>query len=280
MFRILVVAAALSCLPTSLWAQTPPAPAGNPARTAAPAKPAATKATPKQKSAPKLAAPAESGPCQVGVISTVGSKFAVQKVGLTIFGNELTEVPIEAWGLDDLIVTRVRAAAAGINVRKVPYAKASFEPYYNPPSRMFRNGDEDLTGVVRQIASQTNCARYFVFVIFDGQLQGTNQTLRGIGVVNRGTAVLSSTMLFTVIGLKVFDGQSFAIARNPNVNFRSILEGTLSGLTQDPLTKLENEDFPSTPADAANSAILRERTRALLTARLDKMLPAYFKEAE
>ncbi|MFZ1103494.1 MAG: hypothetical protein WAN86_11750 [Hyphomicrobiaceae bacterium] len=30
----------------------------------------------------------------VGVISAVGSKFALQKVGITVFGNELKEVPI------------------------------------------------------------------------------------------------------------------------------------------------------------------------------------------
>ena len=45
----------------------------------------------------------------VGVISAVGGKFALQKVGITVFGNELNEVPIGSWGLDDAVAGRVSA---------------------------------------------------------------------------------------------------------------------------------------------------------------------------
>ncbi len=57
-----------------------------------------------------------------------------------------------------------------------------------------------------------------------------------------------------------------------------ILAGTFSRMTQDPLIKLENEDFPTPAAEAVNSATLRDHARALLTARLDKTLPAHLKE--
>ena len=49
-------------------------------------------------------------------------------------------------------------------------------------------------------------------------------------------------------------------------------------LTEDPLTKLDNSFFLEPPATAAGSATLREGTRTLLAAKLDRLLPIYLKE--
>src|SRR5207302_4166001 len=79
--------------------------------------PAAKKSAPKAKTSAKPAA--DSGPCQIGVIPVIGGTFVVQKVGLMVFGIELTEVSTSGWGLDDLVVARIRAAAPGATVRKI-----------------------------------------------------------------------------------------------------------------------------------------------------------------
>jgi hypothetical protein len=278
MVRVVFAAFLLSCFPISSFAQAQSAPGPITQPAPAAAKPAVKKSAPKGKAAAKQPAPAESGPCQIGVISAVGDKFAVQKVGLTVFGNELTEVPINAWGLDDLVAARVRAAASGINVRKIAYSKGTFEPYYHPPTRLFRNGDEDLTAVIKQITASSNCARYFVFTTYEAQLQGTNQSLPGIGVLHHGSGPLSNTSLFANFALRVFDGQSFVIAKRPSTDLGSILAGSFGRLGQDPLTKLEAADFPAAPADAVASSTLRDHTRALLAARLDKAVAAYLKQ--
>ena len=278
MVRVVFAAILLSCFPISSFvqAQSAPGPITQPAPAAA--KPAVKKSAPKGKAAAKQFAPAESGPCQIGVISAIGDTFAVQKVGLTVFGNELTEVPINAWGLDDLVVARVRAATSGINVRKTAYPKGAFEPYYHPPTRLLRNGDEDLTAIVRQITASSNCARYFVFTTYAGQLQGTNQSLPGIGVLHHGSGPFSNTSLFANFTLRVFDGQSFVMAKRPSADLGSILAGSFGRLGQDPLTKLEAADFPASPADAIASSTLRDHTRALLAARLDKAVAAHLKQ--
>ena len=160
-------------------------------------KPAVKKQAPKTKTAMKPPGPAENGRCRLGVIPALGDQFVVQKVGLTVFGNERTEVPID-WSLNDLVVARVRAAAApGAAVRRLAYAKGAFEPYYHPPAQLFRNARDDLTAIVRQIAANANCERYVVVATFAGTLPGTNQTLSGIGVLNHGTSLFSRTSLFT-----------------------------------------------------------------------------------
>lgn len=279
MVRSVAAALVLSCLAASASAQSQPVPGKTATKTAAPAaKPAVKKAAPKAKMAKKPLTPADNGPCQIGVIPAVGDEFVVQKVGLTVFGNEYTEVPIDAWDLDDLVVARVRAAVApGTGVRRITYPKAAFAPYDHPAPALFRHAESDLTAIVRQIAANTGCERYVAVTKFTGQIEGTNQTHRGVGVLNRGTSLLSYTSLFADVQVTVFDGQTFAIHKRP-FNIASVLAGTFSRMTQDPLTKLDNSAFPEPATSAAASATLRDRTRALLTAILDRILAASLKE--
>ena len=274
--RSLILVLVWSAAASSARAQSSPAP--EPAA-ASPVKPtiksASKKAGARTKTSAIPSSSVESGPCQIGVIPAIGDQFMVQKVGLTVFGNEEAEIPIPAWGLDDLVVARVRAAAPGLTVRKLSYAKGAFDPYYHPPSRLFGDPRNDLTNIVRQIAAGAHCERYVAVTKFDGQFGGTNQTLRGIGVVNHGVGALSSSALFANVNATVFDGQTFDIGKRPMPSLGAILS---AGLVQNPLTQLDNADFPTTAADAATSATLRDRTRALVAARLDKILPAYFKQ--
>jgi hypothetical protein len=130
MIRSFAVALVLSCFVASAWAQAQPAPGTAITQAGTPApKLVAKKPAPKAKTSAKPTGPLESGPCQIGVIPVIGDQLVVQKVGLTVFGNEHTEVPIEAWGLDDLVIARVRAAIApGTGVRRITYPKAAFAP--------------------------------------------------------------------------------------------------------------------------------------------------------
>jgi hypothetical protein len=229
----------------------------------------------KAKSVAKQSAPTDSGPCQLGVIPVIGDQFVVQKIGITIFGNEQTEVPIDGWGLDDLAVARVRAAAAGGAVRRIAYAKGAFETYEHPAPALFRNSRDDLTAIVRQITANANCERYVVVTKFTGKLEGTNQTLHGIGIL-QSSSLFSRTSLFANVQVTVFDGQTFAIHKIP-FDLGSVLSGTLDRMTQDPLSELDKTSFPEPAAAAVNSVLLRDHTRTLVAAKLDKILPASLK---
>jgi len=86
----------------------------------------------------------ESGPCQIGVVAAIDDEFAVQKIGITVFGNELAEAPVE-WGFDDIVVERVRAAApAGTAVRRIAFPRDAFDRYYNPPETLFGSSRGDF----------------------------------------------------------------------------------------------------------------------------------------
>lgn len=276
MLRFSACLAASLCLLSSASAQTPPT-ATTPAPTATPAKPAVKKSAPKAKPAAKPTAAVESGPCRLGVISAIGDRYSVQKIGFMVFQNQENEVPID-WGLDELVFARVRAATgADPTVRMISYPKGAFEPFYHPKSLFIRDPGERLPEIVRSITPKANCERYLVATTYKAELPGTHVVLNGIGTYYQGLP-----HLFANISITLIDGRTYEQIKRPFANFgASLAAGLKAGLgvwAEDDATKLDNALFPDPPAAASGSAVLRERTRALITDRLDKGLPAFLKE--
>jgi hypothetical protein len=276
MVRIAISLIALLLLPTSAVAQTPPVTNAPPAQTAAPAKPAAKKAA-KPKAPP--ARPVEQttpGPCSIGVIAATQDPFVVEKIGLTVFGNEYAEVPV-SWGLDDLVFARARAAAGATPLRRIAYAKGAFDAYYHPKPSLFRNEREELSNLVRQIAGNAGCERYVVVTRGQGMLPGTNLPLRGLGILNRGVGPINYSFLYAYVGVTVFDGQTFEIRKGPGVTLEGVMKHMADNFVQDEhLRKVDNSLFPAAAAEASSNTTLRDNIREFLTERLDKILPPYF----
>ena len=283
MIRNLALLFALTLAQPAL-AQDAPTPAPKPS----PAKPAAKKPAPPKSDAgaPVVAAPAaaQRGPC-IGVIPHLRDRFAVQTIGLTAFGNDLKEVPIESWALDDLVVARVRAAAgARFAARRIAYPANAFEPFDNPPSRLFRNASKDLKGDVQAIAATGGCERYVVVIEGVGQWVGTNQLLEGIGMVNRGTY----TYLFADTTLFVFDGHTFDVLKTgagaldkekivPDPFVNAMLQTERVHGPNRELKEFQRPNEPDAvfvwPPTHDTVMGLRDPTRALLAESLDNVLP-------
>ncbi len=173
-----------------------------------------------------------------------GDIFTVQKIGLTVFGNDFAEVPVK-WGFDDLIFDRVKAAAGPTPVRRIPYARDAFDSYYHPQSTLFRNTQRELAALVKQIAGNAGCERYVVITRAKVNADGTNQVLEGIGVVSWGP--FNRIYVFSYLGVVVFDGATFEARRNPHLT----LEAGLARLTasrSEYLRQLEDFKFPESAA--------------------------------
>jgi hypothetical protein len=274
MVRTFAAAAIFLWLASFASAQTPP-PA---ATTSAPlAKPAVKKPAAKAKTAAK---PTDDGRCDLGVIPVVGSPVAVKKIGLTVFGNEYSEVPSDAWGIDELIVARVRAATDnGIAVRRITYgSEALYELYEKPGKGFFNNPRENLTVAVQHIVanSHSHCSRYLIATKSAGNLAGTNQSLQGIGVLMLGP--FGRATVFAYFALAVFDGQTFAIHEDPFGSLGARLSASLSRIAKDEfLRPADGAEFPGSPEAAAKDTKLRDAARILVAERLDKILPEYLK---
>ena len=276
MFRFAVSLIALLSVLTSAAAQTPPTPTALPAQAATPAKPAAKKAAKPKAPSANPAEQTTAGPCGVGVIAATQDPFVVEKIGLTVFGNEYAEVPV-SWGLDDLVFARVRAAAGATPLRRIAYAKGTFDAYYHPKPSLFRNEREELSNLIRQIAGNAGCERYVVVTRGEGKLPGTNLPLRGLGILNRGVGPISHSFLYAYVDVTVFDGQTFEIRKGPGVTLEGVMKHMSNSFGLDEhLRKVDDSLFPVTAADAAANTPLRDNIRDFLTERLDKILPPHF----
>ena len=265
-------------------AQTAPTAAPNPSPAKPlpakplPAKPLPAKPAAKKPGPPKPDAAAQSGPCGIGVIPHIGEHFEVQSVGLTMFGNDLKEIPIESWGLDDLTVARVHAAAGPrFTVRRIAYPANAFATFDNPP--LFHDTDNDIKAVMQTVAPASRCERYVVVIRSGSQWSNTNQSVKGIGIVHSGIIDrLSVTYLFAMTALLVVDGRTFDVLKRGVGGIAdedTLVDRLRRGFSYEtpihgPSRKLEDFTWPPTPDAVAG---LREPTRALLAASLDAALP-------
>ena len=112
----------------------------------------------------KPKAAADNGKC-IGVVSAIGDTFSLQKIGITVFGNELNTVPIDSWQIDNLVIGKISAfLSKAWTVRRISYPKGAFSSLDERQHPLFYNYEEDLKGVVRRVTSSTKCDHYVVVV--------------------------------------------------------------------------------------------------------------------
>jgi hypothetical protein len=210
----------------------------------------------------------------IGVISAIGDKFTAQKVGLMVFGNERKHLPIDAWGIDDFVFRKVSALLdKRFSVKRIDYSRGAFAKYENPDPGLFRNPDEELRTVVRQIASSQKCDVYLVVTKSSSQFGTSNQYVSGLGIVEAGGGLMGSNVhLFALSAIRLYDGQSFATLREERA---SIGQTTFLAIIKGPHRQVDPSWWPASD-QAAQNARLRDATLVLVEQSLAMTVPQLF----
>ena len=139
-------------------------------------------------------AAADNGKC-IGVVSAIGDSFSLQKIGITVFGNERNKVPLNSWQIDNLVVSKISAfLSKSWSVRPISYPKGTFATLEQDHG-LFYNYDAELTGIVRRVTSSTKCDHYVVVLKTSSGYGTSNQSLYGLGVLEVGAPSLGSHRL-------------------------------------------------------------------------------------
>lgn len=205
-------------------------------------------------------AAAVSGPCHIGVIPIAGNLFLVQGWGVD-------RVATEGWDLDELVISRVRAAAPGRSVHRVPYTAAELIGEGQRPS-FFR---ETLKEFAQRIAGRVSCERYVVV-----HRHGGNSREFGIGISRY--VLFDKAILYAMMKILVYDGRTFELIRQAPASLRDNSVKRRIGVANGPALEIDLSAFPDKPADVARNPILRDGVRALLTQSLDNTLPAMLRQ--
>jgi hypothetical protein len=255
MFRSFAAAVILvSCLTATGWAQsssTEVAATSTPARSAA-------------KGAAKTK-PAEGGPCQIGVIPIAGNLFLVEKFGPLTFTDTYERVSVDGWALDELVVSRVRAAAPGMSVRRIPFTKEELANYPRPAFRFRR--DETIEKFAKYVARGRNCERYVLV-----HRHGGSQREFGIGISKHYLG--GNANLFAMMYIRVYDGRTFQLINEaPALMEEDTYANRFKYHLGGPSRPIDLAMFPEKAADAAANPVLRDGVRQMLTVSLDRTLP-------
>ena len=117
----------------------------------------------------------------------------------------------------------------------------------------------DLNDTARRVVAGSGCERYILVTNVAEAFIG-DQSVEGIGIVNQGAEFHTHTYVFAAIYVWILDGQSFDLIK------RERPSGT-------PMKPVDEAIFPSTPAEAAKSSVLRDSVRGWLAASLISGLP-------
>jgi len=231
--------------------------------------PAPTKPNLPKTTAAKPAA-AQNGNC-VGVISRLGDKFTVKKVGFTVFGNEENEVPVESWHIDDLVVAKISGLLGKRTaVRRIPYKKEAFASLDTP--KLFRDREAEVGEIIRRITAGTRCARYVVVTGSGSSYGTTNQSLGGLGIVAGKKPYFTGDLynLYALIAVRVYDGETFSLLIRKTA---SIGQPTFLAMIRGPHREVDESFWPVSPDVAAQNVKLRDAIRELVAQSLDATLP-------
>jgi hypothetical protein len=207
----------------------------------------------------------------VGVISTIGETFTVQKIGIMVFGNETNDTAIDSWAIDDLISNKVAALLSGrFEVRKISTRKGIFAELERPGFDPFRDREGEFRALVQKIAANQGCDLIVVIRKAESRYGTTNQTVVGLGMVTPSN-LMGSHHLHALSAISVFDGRTFQVLREQRA---SIGQATLFAEIIGPHREVAASDWPTGPV-AQNQAI-RSATWQLLEQSLAATLPEMF----
>jgi hypothetical protein len=258
---VLIMIGAPAAAPQSPAPPAPPAAAPQPTRP----KPAPQQA-PTKPAAPKTEVRTDDGRC-IGVVSTIGDSITLKTVGVTVFGNATTKVPIESWRVDDLVGTRAAAVLGKtFNIKRVYYPKGAFAPLEEQHG-LFYNSDEEFKGILRRVTATTKCDRYVAIYKISTAYGSSNQSLYGLGIFH-GASIVSSYYLYAMFGIGLYDGRDFSVQTQQQA---SIGQRTFFAAFRGPNREVDEAWWPT--GDAAQSARLRDGIRALVEQSLDMTLP-------
>jgi len=107
---------------------------------------------------------------------------------------------------------------------------------------------------------------------FQGMSADSHQPIKGVGVVTQG----GSTRIFANLMIQIFDGKTLEMQSQLS-RLGSVLANAFKSDDRKPVDAINAAEVPDSAEAAAHNAMLRDRTRAVLAAHLDRRLPVYLK---
>ncbi|RZN07088.1 hypothetical protein CWO91_28675 [Bradyrhizobium genosp. SA-3] len=148
----------------------------------------------------------------VGIVSAIGEEMSLTQAGLTGLGNTGQNVPISAWGLDEMIVQQATRLLSGrFRVQPVNYRRAAFAAIRDSavaPVNLLRS--DPFKELVRSDVNPQGLDAYIVITRAKSKL-GNGRAVEGIGFAEYRTLLANYGLIHALYEIRVIEGKSFDV---------------------------------------------------------------------
>jgi hypothetical protein len=195
----------------------------------------------------------------------------VRKVGITVFGNEDNSAAIGSWGIDDLAVSTVAAAAGKrFAIRRIAFPKVAFEALANKGIFEGLTLVEDIRTIVRNATTSAGCERYALITKASSQVGDSNQGISGLGILEASRLLHPDVSVFALSVISIYDGRTYATLHQTRA---SMGQSTLFASIRGPHRDVDESWWPATPEAASGDARLKGAVRELVSKSLAMTMP-------
>jgi hypothetical protein len=143
------------------------------------------------------------------LMSSVGQKFELKKIGIMVFGNEQKMIPITDWKIDEKVYLKVKSLLGDrYTVKRIDISAETLKEAFDETFGVFR----DLTAHRRQIlgdqVASANCTYLLTIMPGGSNFSSTNQFIQGLGVVDAESIVGDYRRVYALSHLQVFDAKT------------------------------------------------------------------------
>jgi hypothetical protein len=199
-------------------------------------------------------AAASAGKKTVCVVSDVAHEFLLKKIGITVFGNEASTVPVPQWKLDQAIFGKTKAILSGsFNLKHIPTTLETYAPL-RTEGGFLRDRDGERAALIQKLTASSGCDYILLVAGNASQVGSTNQYVGGLGVLEMGSDLFGySRQLHALTFLYVYDaktmerlqynrgetdeGTMFKAIHGPSQEIDVKLHPTLQAVADDPKTR-------------------------------------------
>lgn len=217
----------------------------------------------------------------IGIVSAIGDDFTFTRAGLTAPTESEQHVPIQAWGLDDLVTIRIglllgkHYQVQGLTYSRAPFAaKETFSPFAmsSALSKLKSGSDNRLSDLVRTQVAPQGLDVYVVVTKATSAYGSRSRTVAGIGVIERVAVLASSGQLHALYTITVIDGHTFKVIGKEQA-------GPLEG---DELFRLKgpSREVSADMLSAAGSPASSDELKAAVIELIDRGLPKTLRDLQ
>jgi hypothetical protein len=211
---------------------------------------------------------------KIGLITDIGSTFSVRKIGIMVFGNEEASVPIDGWTIDSFVTSKTATILkAHFNVIPIKLSKEGKAGLADAPGSLFGDRAAHICNVLRKEAPGQSFAYYLWIKPGLNRYRNTNQTLKGLGIIQGKDLITSNTFVHALFAIEAMDGQNCSHIR---VEEPSAGNGPLFEAIRGPNRKVEDSWMPAAPSAAAQDTRLRDAVKELVEQGMAQALPRVF----